>query len=109
MNAIIDFLSFKLFITPSLLVVMYYLGAIIMPIMSWFFVKWLQQKHPYFYVATEVSKQQYVNHVETKHRILLWAIALIFFVMLEIVWRMMFEFFIAYFQMHDALLRMQIK
>jgi len=103
MNVLIDFLSFKLFISPTLLIVMYYLGAVIVPILSWLLTQWLQHKVPLFLGAKEIGNQQFVKRVKTKYRLMLWSTALLIFVMLEIMWRMMFELFIAYFQIHAAL------
>ena len=92
-----DFLTFQTFITPSLLIVIYYVGAVIIPLLSWYFVRWI--------------KTVYKTEIETtsstfKKRSIGYTTFLISFFCMEILWRVMFEFFIAYFDMHDALMKL---
>lgn len=93
MQEINDFLSFKTFISPSMLFIFYYLGAIVVP-----FLAYLLSKKIYKY-QKEIIQNTIALHYRLK--ILLFSIAL--FVFMEILWRMMFEFLIAFLQMRDAL------
>lgn len=45
MQSFSDFLNFKLFISPYVLVACYYIGAIAVPIGSWFFVLWVRREY----------------------------------------------------------------
>ena len=95
----IDFLTFQVFITPSLLIVMYYFGVIAIPFVSYIIAKWV--KSSYFKdVGNEIK-----NTLSAKQRLLIIGIAFFCFLCMEIFWRVIFEFFIAYFDMHDALMQ----
>lgn len=87
-----DFLTFKTFITPSLLLIFYYVGAILMPIVSWKTIKYLK-KHSTINISNLIFKRYF--HISLGFFLLLLC--------MEIFWRMMFEFLIAYFNMHEAL------
>ena len=109
MQTIIDFLSFKLLISPYVLIIGYYFGAIIIPIVSWYFLVWLQQwlrKHcPDTTEVTNKMRRQLINSIlSTENKLLLYSLFFMFFLSIEVMWRMMFEFLIAYFQIRDALL-----
>jgi len=94
----IDFLLFKTFITPSLLLVFYYIGALLIPLLSWFTVKWLQKNY-----LSKISEHIHLNSKKLFYFLLFFILS---FLCMELFWRMMFEFFIAYFDMHQALMPM---
>lgn len=94
-----DFLTFKTFIAPTVLVGCYYIGAIVMPLASIYLVRKLA---PYF--GYTVSKA--AEHIPTKYRRRLYFAMFAAFVCMEIIWRMMFEAMIGYFQMREALVGM---
>jgi hypothetical protein len=87
-----DFLTFRIFVAPSILTFIYYLGAVVMPLAAWSVSWWL--KHRYF-PDYKLPKQIY-----------LYIVFLFCFLCMELFWRVMFEFLIAYFDMHDALMQM---
>ena len=87
-----DFLTFQTFITPSILLIFYYIGAVVMPAFGWFMMRWL--------------KHRYLPDYKVPKRIYLYTLFLLCFLCMELFWRMMFEVMIAYFDMHDALMRM---
>lgn len=91
-----DFLTFQTFITPTLLIVMYYIGAILIPLFSWYFIHWIKT----------VYKAELENKTTFKQRSIVYSVFFISFFSMEIFWRVMFEFFIAYFDMHDALMKL---
>jgi hypothetical protein len=102
-----DFLSFRLLISPAVLLVIYYLGAVVVPVLIAVYIRkslqaaeqGLSPTHKgYLRRGIEASGvKQY------KGRIIFYAVVM--FVMMEFFWRMMFEFFIAYYQMHNALIK----
>jgi len=98
-----DFLTFQTFITPTLLIVMYYMGALLIPIVSWYLALWIKQR--YFSDVSKKMKNEMQIRTSSQQRILLYSIIFFCFLCLEIFWRIMFEFFIAYFDMHDALMK----
>lgn len=99
-----EFLTFQTFITPSLLIIIYFIGAIIIPIVCWYFVHWI--KTVYFSKKDRQSKEYIELPITSRQRFMVFIIFLLSFLSIEILWRMMFEFFIAYFDMHDALMKL---
>ena len=96
----LDFLTFKTFITPTLLIVFYTMGAVLIPFLSYMVSKWLFSRYLKD-VASTVKKL-----FTAKERIYMFSMSVFCFLCMELFWRMMFEFFIAYFDMHDALMRL---
>ncbi len=91
-----DFLTFQTFITPTLLIFMYYVGAVIIPILNLYLLRWIKT----------VYKTEIETSTTFKKRSIGYAVFFISFFCMEILWRVMFEFFIAYFDMHDALMKL---
>ena len=89
-----DFLTFESFISIKVLIVIYYAGAFFIPMILW-------------YKRQLISKIMDVllhSAPITVTRLILWSV--IFFILLELGWRMMFEMLIGYFQMRDYLQQM---
>ncbi len=72
-----------------------YIGAVGVPIGSWLLALWIKRKYS---LASNMTR--------TKDRILLYILFFVFFICMEIMWRMMFEFLIAYLQMREALMEL---
>ncbi len=84
-----DFLTFKTFITPTILIFIYYIGAMVIPL-----ILYLNKKR--------LSNRLNINiKLHWKLQIVLAVI----FLMLETMWRMGFEMLIGYFQIHNALVK----
>lgn len=98
----IDFLTFQTFITPSLLILMYYIGALVIPLFAWYLTIWLKNKY-YSHLSTTTQ-----NRLNNTQRFFTYTLVLVCILFMEILWRMMFEFFIAYFDMHDALMKQKV-
>lgn len=96
-----DFLTFQTFITPTLLIIMYYIGALVIPLLCWYLVHWIKK----VYISEKV-KTSVVTHTTARQRIIMFSIFFICFLFMEVLWRMIFEFLIAYFDMHDALMKL---
>ena len=93
-----DFLTFKTFISIDILILSYYIGAIIIPIAMWLSKAHLQKK----FKTVDSFNSFLVNLFGTmslKRKVLL----IFIFISMEIVWRMCFEAMIGYFQIIDAL------
>jgi hypothetical protein len=96
----LDFLTFKTFITPSLLVIVYTIGAILIPLLSYYLGRWIITR--YF----SSQKEQFYTLTTSGQRTVLLLMTLGCFLCMEIMWRVMFEFFVAYFDMHEALMKL---
>ncbi len=101
----IDFLTFQTFITPTLLILMYYIGAILIPLVSWYLASWIQKS--YFAEVSNKIKEEITTKTTAKQRFMFYTAFILCFLCMEILWRVMFEFFIAYFDMHDALMKLK--
>ena len=102
-----DFLTFKRFISIEVLIAFYYVGALIMPISLWFFLTWLIRHYNVLHMAYEGGKDRIWNLLSGKQKLKIVAFFTMSFLFLELLWRMLFEFLIAYLQMRDALLQIQ--
>ena len=69
-----DFLTFHTFITPSLLLLIYYVGALFIPLFSWYLARWLRT----------VYKTDIENYTAFKQRSILFIAFFIFFFCMEI-------------------------
>lgn len=103
-----DFLTFKEFISIEVLILFYYLGALICPIIGWLLFSWLIRKYPLLYTISSKGKQLTWGLLSSKKKIMLIALFISLFLFIELIWRMMFEFLIAYIQIRDALLNLQL-
>ena len=97
-----DFLSFKTFIAPSVLLVCYYLGAVMLPLVAVLLGRKLARLFP----ALGGAGEQIKAAIPPKYRLRIYLLMAVMFLCMEIVWRMMFEAMIAYFQMREALVGM---
>ena len=93
MQEITDFLSFKTFISSYMLFVFYYLGAVVVPMIAYIFAKKIY-KYP---------KETIKNTLPLDYKIKIAVFSIILYIFMEILWRMMFEFLLAFLQMRDAL------
>ncbi len=91
------------------MVFFYAFGAILVPVLSWFMALWLKRKFKFFSDAVDHGVAATQQYTQRKHRFIVYAIAVFIFICLEIMWRIMFEFFVVYFQINDSLLLLNIK
>ena len=97
----LDFLTFQTFITPTILLIIYYIGALVIPVLGWYFTFWVKKAY-----LSDVS-QAIKDRTSPKQRLMMFMIFFMTLLCMEIFWRMIFEFFIAYFDMHDALMKIK--
>jgi len=90
-----DFLTFKTFISPSILIIFYYIGAVIIPIVLFYKKQSLLKEFKFLNTIYEKIKSKFPKKVKLY--------LIIFFIFLEVLYRMIFEFLIAYMQIRDAL------
>lgn len=106
MQGFIGYLTFRSFISTHVLVVLYYIGALGVPIGSWFFALWIKRKYLLVSDIYESSKKMIFSVTKTKDRMLFYVLFALLVFCMEIIWRMVFEFLIAYFQMRNVLLEL---
>ena len=99
-----DFLTFKSFISMECLILFYYIGSVVLPVGLWFLMLRLVGKYRMIQATYEEGKTRLWNALNMKQRIGLIAFFLVPLFLAELFWRMLFEFLIAYMQMRDALL-----
>ncbi|MCW8933879.1 MAG: DUF4282 domain-containing protein [Gammaproteobacteria bacterium] len=99
-----DFLTFNQFISTEVLIIFYYLGAIVMPVGLWIGIKWLIHKYNFLNSGFETGKTLFLKSLTFKQQLKLGFILIICFLLMELFWRLLFEFLIAYMQIRDALL-----
>ncbi|OYY73745.1 MAG: hypothetical protein B7Y40_07770 [Gammaproteobacteria bacterium 28-57-27] len=103
MQTLSDFLSFKAFISPSVLMFCYYFGALGVPLVAAVMLALARQKARERGLVLE--KATLWASLATQQNIVVVAtLFVLMFLCMEIGWRMMFEFMLAYFQMREALL-----
>ncbi|MCK4705446.1 MAG: DUF4282 domain-containing protein [Gammaproteobacteria bacterium] len=100
-----DFLSFKTFISIEVLIVFYYIGAVIFPVGLWILMSWLIRRFSIFSDGYKVAKELFWNSLTNKQKIKVLILFFVLFLFMELFWRMLFEFLIAYMQMRDALIK----
>ena len=98
-----DFLTFKTFISPMTLIIFYYIGAVLMPPFIWFFSRWVMKKIDFIEQSYLKIREIGWRGMTIKYKILSVFIFVMIFLFMELLWRMMFEFLIAYMQIREAL------
>jgi hypothetical protein len=102
-NELLDFLSFRTLVSQQVLIVFYYLGAVGMPLAAWVSARYLLGRFELARDAYDTGKQLLSAALPRRHRPLMLVLFLIAFLFLELLWRMLFEYLIAFMQMRDAL------
>jgi hypothetical protein len=98
-----DFLTFKTFISQDALIVFYYMGAIFCPFFAWVLAKILIYKFDLIGSLHQKGKEFFWKTLSFKQKILVSFLMVFIFLLMQLFWRMMFEFLIAYMQIRDAL------
>ncbi|MCB1734956.1 MAG: DUF4282 domain-containing protein [Gammaproteobacteria bacterium] len=102
--SLIGILTFQVFLTPAVLVGVYYIGALFGPWLSWWMVMRARRSpvpdatiadRP---MAEALRVPPYLNGGRG------WLVGILVLLALELGWRMLFELLIAFFDMHDALI-----
>jgi hypothetical protein len=102
LQSITDFFAFHTFVSLDVLRVVYAVGAMGMPLLAWGVWRWLGRFQFWRWMrGTAVDATRQV--VPKRWRVGAVLVFLLCFLCLELTWRMMFEFIIAYLQMHQAL------
>ena len=103
-----DFLQFKQFISLNVLIFFYYIGAVVIPVIFWLLTLWLVNKYEVFKRVNSLTKEFIWKALTIKQKIGLVGFLLLGFLFMELFWRMLFEFLIAYLQIRDAMMLMSV-
>ena len=97
-----NFLTFKTFISSDILIFFYYIGAVLIPILLWQSRVYLKDR---FKIIQLINEQivKIFSSLSNKEQSYARLFILFAFISMEIIWRMMFEVMIAYFDMRDYL------
>jgi len=98
MTTLYDLLSFRTLVTPAVLIWVYYLGALGMPLVAWILARKVQ--HVRKVSSEHAAEPEWIGKKD------LWRVRLlflVFFLMGELAWRIFIEFFVAFFQIRNAL------
>ncbi len=99
-----DFLTFKTFISIEALIVFYYLGAVLLPFGAWSLSVWLIRKYGAAKVVYQTGKSVFWDRLNLPRKLRLIFLFAVAFLFMQLFWRMLFEFLIAYMQIRGALL-----
>ena len=100
-----DFLTFKSIISIKVLIIFYYIGALILPVGAWILIDWLIRKYDFFDAVYKKGKETIWKLLNKKQQTKLLIFFIFFFLFMELFWRMLFEFLIAYMQIRNALIQ----
>jgi len=103
-----DLLRFHTFVTPWVLLGVYYMGALLMPLGIYYLMKRLRRRIEggRSEASGELSSEQNPSNEVGAGNSWSWKLriaAVAVWLMGELAWRIFIEFFVAYFQMHKAL------
>ena len=83
-----NFLNFNTFITKDILIFIYYIGLFFMPVIMWIYKEKIKN---------------FIKSSSLQNKIMKTLTLILMFFVLQIIWRMIFEAMIAYFNIHDYL------
>lgn len=98
-----DYLSFNNFISPGALIVLYYTGAILLPVVTWLWILRLAGKSSQVSRIFNQGRHSLWQRLNKRQRSMALGGFIICFLLTELFWRMLFEFLIAYMQIHEAI------
>jgi hypothetical protein len=79
------------------------MGAILMPLFIWFFSRWMMKKIAMMEQSYQAVRNMAWRSLSFKHKIFFVVLFVMMFLFMQVLWRMMFEFLIAYMQIREAL------
>jgi hypothetical protein len=98
----VDFLTFKSFISIDVLILFYYIGAVLVPVFLLITKRQLQKKFLVLEKSNDIFKGIFKT-LSLKSKIKFIILMVFIFLFMELFWRMGFEMMIGYFQMVQSL------
>jgi len=102
-DPIVEFFLFKRFISSEVLIIFYFLGSIVLPLFALKVAFYMMKRFHIFGQAYESFSKNIWQKLTFRQKVYFSSAFLAMFLFFEILWRMMFEFLIAYMQIRDAL------
>jgi hypothetical protein len=109
MDILLDFLTFRRFLGPYVLPLIYYLGALGVPFTAWALLVWLRRRYSRLDQTLQSGGEMARLHTRRRDRIALALLFLAIFLFMELMWRLLFEYLMAFLQMREALLMLQAR
>jgi len=103
-----DLITFKSFISTEVLIILYYICSLMLPLVIWGLVNWLNRKYKLLNIPEEYAEVIKWKSLNAKQKIKFSVFLIVAFVFLELFLRVLFEFLIGYMQMRDALLLLKL-
>lgn len=105
-----DFLTLRFLVTPYIILAVYWLGALMVPLIASLLSLWVIKKlkqHPVVSNTLNGINQAATELIPHSGGLkwLFWCSVIFLFLILELFWRMLFEFLIVYYHIHEALLK----
>jgi len=97
----IDFLTFKSFISIDFFILLYYIGAVIIPVLILYNYKYLIDNFKLFRYMHK-SAVTIFDKLNQKEKNISIACMFFCFIFMEIMWRVCFEMIIGYFQLIES-------
>ena len=79
-----------------------------LPFFAWYFFTWLTRQYKIINITYQIGKETLWSVLSEKQKIKLAIASIVLFLFMQLCWRMLFEFLIAYMQIRDALLQSQL-
>jgi hypothetical protein len=98
-----DFLTFDSFISIPVLMGFYYIGAVFCPLVMWRCIRWMVARFSLLEQTYLRGKTLIWQLLPVKQKVRVALLFVVAFLLAEVLWRMLFEFLIAFMQMRDAL------
>ncbi|WP_200387374.1 DUF4282 domain-containing protein [Thiocapsa imhoffii] len=98
-----DLLTFETLISIPVLIAFYYLGAVVMPVGAWILSLILIRRVALARQAAETGLELFKTALPWRWRLLMILLFGGLFLFMELMWRLMFEYLIAFMQIRDAL------
>lgn len=113
MQLMSDIITLRFFVAPYLMLLIYWLGAFIAPLMAGLVTVWLAGKARDNSIASAgiSGVSRLMARLPHSRPLTFWlgGFFVMLFLLLELMWRVLFEFLIAIFHIHDALLEIASK
>lgn len=102
MQILIDFFTFETLISEHALILFYFMGAVLLPIFVWIVSFSLTKR---YLITRQTAKMgtDLFKSLPWRYQAIALSTFLLMFFMMELFWRMMFEYLIAFMQIRDAL------
>jgi len=103
-NPFWQFLTFERLISLEVLMVFYALGAFVLPLFLWWLFYALLRKQPTVAALLRKGRKALWQRLSVRQRFLSALAFMSALLFMELLWRMLFEFLIAFLQMRDSLM-----